>query len=710
MPKFPLAMLSLLPILLTGMIASAAPEFSQTPLFTGGAGGYYGYRIPAILTTSNGTLLAFCEGRKNSLSDQGDIDILLRRSTDQGVSWSAQQVVVEEGGAAPITFGNPAPVLDEITGQIHLLCCRNNDRVFRLVSADNGLTWSTPIEITTSVKPDAWGWYATGPVHGIQLKRGIHAGRLIVPCDHRTGVDGVDSGPIGTHIIFSDDHGATWQLGPTSETTNAIWPSETTCVELIGGGTAGESKIYFNTRDQAGRMPGCRGQIFSLDSGATFSPQVFGTTPFMCPVVQGASLRLRATDEGAPGNRILFSCPNSSVRSHMSVWSSSDEADNWSAPKLIYNGPSAYSDMARTADGIVALLYENGGDHPNERITIAFFNEAWLNEVGPPLENPGAAFWNLEERPSGQMAATSEDAIRDIHPANLGLHLTAQLPFPVVAGAPQFGNGVALSFAGNGGLRITDAKSGNRFNYGPAQSFTLEVVCRMSAGSSQVGSLIAKDFSSLAPSWWLRAEGGKARFLICDGTVERVVTSAASINDGQWHHIAAVRDATVTATKQLRIYIDGQLSGTVADTTTGSCANGQDLWLGRYNNGTRLFTGEIDLARITPQALPPAGFVGPLTQLQPPGTGGDPPKPVYPTITLELYESFLLLQVCEQSVPLLQGLQLMGSDDLIRWNDIPSATSISTLPDGLSSRIDRIETPLGLHDRRFFRYREAIAP
>lgn len=746
MSKFPLAILPPFPILLTAMIASAAPEFSQSHLFTNGTGGYYGYRIPAITATASGALLAFCEGRKNSLSDQGDVDILVRRSTDQGVNWSAQQVAVEEGGTAPIAFGNPSPVLDESTGYIHLLCCRNNQRVFHLVSTDDGFTWSTPVEITSAVKLPSWGWYATGPVHGIQLKRGLRAGRLVIPCDHVVGPD-LFTGIYGSHVIFSDDHGATWQLGANSEATNAIWPNETTCVELTSGGTAGESRIYFNTRDQVGRMPGSRGQIFSLDSGNSFNPAVFGPTPFICPVVQGALLRLRATDEGAPGNRILFSCPNSWARARISVWSSTDEAVSWSAPRLIYNGPSAYSDMARTTSGNVVMLYENGVNHSNERITVARFNETWLNEGGPPSENPGAAFWNFEERPAaaGQMAPTAADAIRDVHPANLGLHLTTQLPFPVVVGGPQFGNGVALGFAGNGGLRITDIASANRFDFGPEHSFTLEVVCRIPAGSSQVGSLIAKDFAPFAPSWWLRVEDGKARFLVSDTAVESVVTSSASINDGQWHHIAAVRDATVAAAKQLRIYIDGQLSGTVADTTTGSFANGQDLWLGRYNNGARLFTGDIDLARITPQPLAPSAFVGKWTQFDADSDGipddferanigaldiigagdtdgdgfGDqlefvigtsPVGPDSPAVALDQQGTFILLHVTERGALPWLDLQLTSSDDLLQWHDISSTKTYSTRPDGLLNRVDRVDIPLGLHDRRFFSYRVVTVP
>src|SRR5882757_3876989 len=112
------------------LCAQTVPSFSETVPFVSGQGGYYTYRIPAIVSSTNGTLLAFCEGRKNSSSDSGDIDIVLRRSTNNGASWLAMSVVQEEGGSASITIGNPEPVVDETTGFIHLLFCRNNSRVF----------------------------------------------------------------------------------------------------------------------------------------------------------------------------------------------------------------------------------------------------------------------------------------------------------------------------------------------------------------------------------------------------------------------------------------------------------------------------------------------------------------------------------------------------------------------------------------------------
>ncbi|MFH1730966.1 MAG: sialidase family protein, partial [Planctomycetota bacterium] len=148
-------------------------------LFTSGGGGYHTYRIPAIVLTRDNTLLAFCEGRKNGGGDAGDIDLMLRRSTDNGETWEEMQLVHEEGDGAPITIGNPCPVVDRDTGTVWLPFCRNNDRVFVTRSTDDGKTWAEPLEITRDVKKPEWEWYATGPGHGIQLA----GGRMVIPCD-----------------------------------------------------------------------------------------------------------------------------------------------------------------------------------------------------------------------------------------------------------------------------------------------------------------------------------------------------------------------------------------------------------------------------------------------------------------------------------------------------------------------------------------------
>ncbi len=366
---------------------AGGPSLTEQALYVSGQGGYHTYRIPAIVRTNSGALLAFCEGRKNSGADSGDIDIVVRRSADHGETWSPQALVQEEGGAAAITIGNPAPVVDATTGHIHLLFCRNNDRVFHTVSTDDGRTWSARTEVTATVKLKDWGWFATGPVHGIQLQRGAQAGRLVIPCDHRFGSDGVDAGTFGAHVVYSDDHGATWRLGAVAATTATVAPNENSCVELVAPAAGGGSRLHFNARDHQG--PFARATTFSDDGGASYSPAEFTDAPqFTCPTVQGALVRFHATDRGDPANRILFSCPNGASRSRLSVWSSSDETASWSAPKPVHEGPSAYSDMAVTGDGRVALIYEKGSSSPYETITLAHFNEAWLDAPPPPAKTP----------------------------------------------------------------------------------------------------------------------------------------------------------------------------------------------------------------------------------------------------------------------------------------------------------------------------------
>jgi autotransporter-associated beta strand protein len=266
----------------------------------------------------------------------------------------------------------------------------------------------------------------------------------------------------------------------------------------------------------------------------------------------------------------------------------------------------------------MALFYEKGSSSPYETITLARFNADWLDVTPPPAENPGAALWNFEENPVGQIVSTAKDALLDVHPEGHALHMTATAAFPVIAGAPAYGNGRALNITGNGGARILDSETANRFDFGANQSFTIEIVCRIPSGSTQVGALVAKDLAALSPSWWLRVENGKARFLVADNTAEPNISSAASINTGQWVHIAAVRDATHPASKQLRVYVNGTLSGSTTDTTTASLANGQAVWIGRYNAGTRLLTGDVDFVRITPQALAPADFANASTQFPDP--------------------------------------------------------------------------------------------
>ncbi|MBO0800192.1 MAG: exo-alpha-sialidase, partial [Blastocatellia bacterium] len=193
-------------------------QASPIDVFEAGQDGYHTYRIPSLIVSPKGTLIAVCEGRKDGRGDSGDIDLVMKRSFDNGATWSQLQLIDDDGEN---TTGNPTMVVDRKTGVIWLLITRNpgnykeseivdglssgSRTVWVLKSGDDGATWSKPVEITQSVKKRDWTWYATGPGIGIQLK----SGRLVIPCNHTEAGTKVSS----SHVIYSDDHGATWKLG-----------------------------------------------------------------------------------------------------------------------------------------------------------------------------------------------------------------------------------------------------------------------------------------------------------------------------------------------------------------------------------------------------------------------------------------------------------------------------------------------------------------
>jgi sialidase-1 len=350
--------------------SARAAETMDQPLFVSGQDGYHTYRIPALAVTTNGTVLAFAEGRKKTAGDAGKIDLLVRRSVDNGATWSAQQVVWADGGN---TCGNPSPVVDRDTGTVWLLMTWNRGddhekeinagqskdtrRVFVTSSTDDGASWVQPREITAVVKLTNWTWYATGPGSGIQLQNGPHGGRLVVACDHTEAVTKRGY----SHVIYSDDHGQTWQLGGSSmEGVN-----ECAVVELTGG------KLMLNMRN-CDKSQKNRQVTVSDDGGLTWSDQCSDST-LIEPICQGAIHRYRWTDGGKPGV-ILFSNPaNQSSRVNLTVRASFDDAQHWPAARVLHAGPSAYSDLAVLANGQIACLFEAGATNANESIVLSQF-------------------------------------------------------------------------------------------------------------------------------------------------------------------------------------------------------------------------------------------------------------------------------------------------------------------------------------------------
>jgi len=342
----------------------AAPV--QRELFVGGEGDYHTYRIPALVVSTAGTLLAFCEGRVNDRGDNGMIHLLLKRSLDRGDTWTQTQVVRQDG---PNTIGNPCPVVDRETGTIWLAFCRNNDRVFVTSSDDDGATWTAPREITFDVKLRSWGWFGTGPCHGLQLS----TGRLLIPGHYNTeyrGVNQLDPSQFRpghrSMAFFSDDHGETWQRG--GDLTGGT--DECVAVELEDGA------VYLNMRTSHAKR--CRMVVRSVDGGEIWTGVQFDET-LIGPICQASAVRLSAA-EPHDRNRVLFSNPASTTdRVRMTVRVSCDECRTWTEGRVLHEGPSAYSDLAVADDSTVFCLYERGETNYWETLTLARFDRAWLD-------------------------------------------------------------------------------------------------------------------------------------------------------------------------------------------------------------------------------------------------------------------------------------------------------------------------------------------
>ena len=352
--------------------AVVAEDLKQVDVFTGGQD-YFAYRIPALIASRQGTLLAFCEVRKTSLSDDGDNDLVLRRSTDGGRSWRTLQLVHEEGGDAVISVGNPCPVVDPATGRIWLSMNRKNGRVLITYSDDDGVTWSAVRDITAEASRSEWGWYALGPGVGIAVERGPHRGRLILPANHRETID--RSGPSASHIVYSDDHGQTWKLGGTV----GLHTNECQLVETLPADGAGE-ELLINMRNhwaRSGKRPELAGRRLvsrSRDGGLTWTEPVRDEL-LIEPTCQASLIRYSWPIDSQK-SVLLFANPDStSKRERLTVRLSHDEGRTWPVIKLIDAGPSGYCCLTRLKDGQIGLLYERDN---YKRLSFVSLTLDWL--------------------------------------------------------------------------------------------------------------------------------------------------------------------------------------------------------------------------------------------------------------------------------------------------------------------------------------------
>ncbi|WP_448333831.1 sialidase family protein [Streptomyces sp. DSM 41534] len=360
----------------------AARSYEVSVPFRAGTEGYASYRIPAVVLTHAGTVLAFAEGRVDSSADYGRIDLVLKRSADGGRTWGALQIVARNGDG---TAGNPAPVVLDggpHDGRVLLVHIRSaasatenrirrgevsaadGRRVWLTYSDDDGASWSGAREITVSTKRPEWRWYATTPGHALQLRYGAHAGRIVIPGNHSLpptvpGDDGTEGRYNGGHDLLSDDDGATWRIGYVDDNPDDyVNVNETTAAQLPDG------RVYFNTRTDA-EAPGNRADAHSGDGGATLDLPFRPQAGLVAPVVEGSVLHLGEPDA------LLFSGPaDPAYRALMTVRTSYDGGVTWRPTHTVNGLPAAYSDLVRLDDATVGLLYETGDFSAYSTITF----------------------------------------------------------------------------------------------------------------------------------------------------------------------------------------------------------------------------------------------------------------------------------------------------------------------------------------------------
>jgi sialidase-1 len=357
------------------VLSSYGQQSEYNFVFENGKEGYNCYRIPAIIKSSNGDLLAFAEARKKDCDDFGDIDVIMKRSRDNGKSWGELQVVVDNNSSKA---GDPAPVLDRTDpkyrhGRIFLLynistgsetnvrTGHNVRETLYITSEDNGNTWDVPVNITTQVhKPYApdmnsayifkedWRTNANTPGHAMQFEKGKYRGRLYVAANHSAGPksDNNDFSNYRSHGFYSDDHGKSWHLTPDIKMPGG---NESTAAELSDGSLL--QNVRYQNKNEKHR-------ILAKSSNVGLSwDTVYVSKDLPEPICEGSMISLKYKRKFY----VMFSNPkNQLMRKDMTISVSDDNGSTWKHSLLVDSGNSAYSDLVRVGYDNVGIIYERG--------------------------------------------------------------------------------------------------------------------------------------------------------------------------------------------------------------------------------------------------------------------------------------------------------------------------------------------------------------
>ena len=356
---------------------------TRTELYHPGDYGSANYRIPAVITAKDGSIVAVTDKRKYNEGDlPQDIVIVCNRSTDGGLTWSEPYTIalgtgVNHGfGDCALAWSNDDNGLIAVfVGGVGLWNSTptNPIRSYKSYSYDNGITWTQPEDITdfifgaNCIVPEHQSWRASffGSGNGLRTS----TGRIMFVAAIREG----SAQSLNNYAVYSDDNGLTWQVSGRA----SVGGDEAKVTELVDG------RILMSIRHAGNRW-----YNISEDGGETWQPTTSTWYDITAPACNGDLIRYTSVAQGSNKNRLLHSVPKGTSRTDVTVYISYDEGETWPVSKTIVPYSSAYSSLCVLPDGTIGLYVE---EEPNgtSGYSTAFYNFTleWLTDGNDSLED-----------------------------------------------------------------------------------------------------------------------------------------------------------------------------------------------------------------------------------------------------------------------------------------------------------------------------------
>ena len=382
-------------ILLSAMTAAFAQPatqpksdtLSRTVIYRPGDYGSTNYRIPAVITAKDGSIVAVTDKRKYNEGDlPQDIDIVCNRSTDGGLTWSEPYTIalgtgVNHGfGDCALAWSNDENgLIAAFVGGVGLWNSTpsNPIRSYIARSYDNGQTWTEPEDIThfifgaNCIVPEHQTWRASffGSGNGLRTS----TGRIMFVAAIREGA----AQSLNNYAVYSDDNGLTWQVSGRA----SVGGDEAKVTELVDG------RILMSIRHSGNRW-----YNISEDGGETWQPTTSTWTDIVAPACNGDLIRYTSVNQGHDKNRLLHSVPYGTSREKVTVYVSYDEGETWPVSKCIVPYSSAYSSLCILPDGTIGLYVEEAEAGASGYSTVFYnFSLEWLTDGNDSFDPVGVA-------------------------------------------------------------------------------------------------------------------------------------------------------------------------------------------------------------------------------------------------------------------------------------------------------------------------------